>query len=621
MSIGGIVSGAADAAKRAAEAAAKAAAEAAAKAAAEAARKAAEAAKKTTEGAKDAGGKASSVAAEQAKDVFEDAKGAVSGAADKAKDVAGEAVDKAQKVAGAAAGHARGVADRAADVFEDAGDAVGAVGKAVSHAARHPGQVLDKATDVAAAGLDKAGHVVQDAPTADPVQKLENQIAGGLLQTAADVVRDPVETAKTVHEAASINEEVDDLEPGEHVKVGLSAEGDAATVGLKGKGNLEVKRNTEEEGGGYTVSVDGEVGLGLVGKLEGTGVAEVGGSAFLNGGARAEFTFDTAKEAKQAADIIARSALVGAAGAGNPTLAPVTGATANQVLGDPLSDLAGLREDLSAVEVKLSGEAEGSVGVGVDGLDRVATAGAGLGVNAQLSQTARLEFENGQPSTLSVKATWQVGAQGQVEAGLGVPTQGGASGPQAGDARQDGKGRITLPTSASAGASGSFKAELEQSFELPQDFKAGSLLRDPAGTTREVARTANATREAKLTLTDSREASAQALGFGGETGQEIKVELSGNVQDIANSGALERALQGDLGGALQRLEGKVDTQASIQQKTTETDDVNIGFHGGAGGGEVGFSSQRTHLGDQRELTARQLTELYLSQRYAAPLFG
>jgi hypothetical protein len=663
MGIGGIVSGAADAARKAAEAAkraAEAAARAAAKRAAEAAKKAAEAAKKA---AAEKAQKVSSAAADRARDVFEGAKSAVSGAASKAKDVAGSAVNKAQKVAGgavdkaqevaggavdkaqkvaggavdkaqkvaggavdkaqevaggaveraqeaagAAVNKVRGAADRAADVFEDARDVAGAVGRAASHAVRHPGQVLDKATDVAAAGLDKAGEAIQNAPTTDPVSRLKNQVVGGLLQTGADVVRDPVETARAVKDAASINKQVDDLGRGEQVKVELNAEGDVSGVGLKGKGELAVSRNAEGQEDGYTVSVNGELGVGVVGKLGGTGAAKVGGSAFLNGGAKVEFQFDTAEEARRAADIIARSAAVGAAGAATPALAPVTGAAANRVLGDPLSELAGLSKNLSAVELKLSGEAEGGVSLGVDGLEGAATAGANAGINGELGQTARIEFENGRASKLSVKQTWQVGAGAGIEAGLGLPE--GAQG-----------GSLELPTNASAGASRSFSAEFEQSFELPQDFQVSSLLRDPVGATRELTQTARATHEGKLTLTDSSQAHAQGLGRGGNMGSEVQVELSGNVQELANSGALGSAIRGDFGQALRQTEGKLDAQASIQEKTTSTRGASIGYHAGAAGGEVGIQSERTHLGEERELTASELAELYLQQRYATPLMG
>jgi hypothetical protein len=642
MGIGGIVSGVVNAGKAAAEKAAEAAeaakraAEAAAEAAAKkAAEEAAKAADKVSDGAKKVGDKVSSVAAEQARDVFEGAKDAVSGAADKAKDAAGTVADKAEdvaegtadkakEVASGAANQVKGAADRAVDVFEDAGDKVQDVAAA---GAKTTGKVLDKATDVAAAGLDKAGQAIQNAPTSDPLQKIGNQIVGGALQTGADVVRDPVETAKAVKDAASINKQVDDLKPGEHVKTELSAEGDVSGIGLKGKGELEVKRDSKEEGDGYTVSVNGELGAGLVGKLGGTGAAEVGGSAFLNAGAKAEFKFKTAEEAKRATDIIAKATLAGAAGAATP-LGPVAGAAANKVLGDPMSDLAGLRDNLSAVEVKLNAEAQGSIGVGANGLEGAATASAKAGINGSLGQTARLEFKDGQPSKLSVKQTWQVGAEANGELGLDAPvgkSQGSGQSPGAASGTQGQQGEegsaFDLPTEVFAGAKGSFKAEFEQSFELPKDFDAKKLLTDPAGTTREIAEKARDTQEAKLTLTDSREGSAKALGLGGSAGQEVKVELKGKVKDIAESGAFQSAVEGDFGQAYRQLEGKVDAKATVQEKTTDVNDVSLGFHAGAGGGEAGIKNERTHLGEKKELTAAQLAELYQRQLLPISMIG
>jgi len=633
MGIGGIVSGAANAAKAAAEqaAAAAAAAKKAAEAAAEAAaKKAAEAAGNATEGVGEAGKKVSSVATEQARDVYEGAKDAAgnvtdkvkdtassvadkakdtaSNVVDKAEDVATDTADKAKDVASGAASQLKSAADRGADFFEDVGDKAQDVAAA---GVKKTGQVLDKATDVAAAGMDTAGKALQNAPTTDPVAKIGNQIAGGLLRTGADVVRDPVKMANAVKDTANVNKQVDELKPGEHVKTEISAEGNVSGLGLKGKGDLEVKRNTAEEGGGYTVSVNGELGGGVVGKLKGTGVAEVGGSAMITGGAKAEFKFETAAEAKKAAEIIAKSALVGASAA-NPPTAPVAGRVTNQVLGDPLSDLAGLSDNLSAIEFKFGGEAQGGVGVGADGLEGVATAGVQAGINGSLTSTARLEFEDGQPSKLSTKATWQVGGEASAEAGFGIPTGKGQGADAAAGAGEEG-GKFDLPTGVFAGAKGSFKAEYEQSVKLPKDFETQQLLKDPQGTTRDVLAKANESQEVKLTLTDSREGSAKALGMGGSTGQEVKVELKGNAKDIRESGALHSAVEGNFGEAYRQLEGKVDAKATVQEKTTDVNDVSIGFHGGVGGAEVGFKGERTHLGEKKELTADQLAELYQQQ--------
>lgn len=586
MGIGGIISGAASKAAGAAAAAA-AAAKAAAEAAAGAAVKATE---KVSEGAQKVGEKVSTFASERARDVYEGAKDGISAATGKAKDVTEDVTDRARQAAGSAANTAQGVVDFSRDVFEDAKDV-----------ARNAGPVLDKGTDLAAAGLDALGETIQNAPAADPISKVGNEVVGGLLQTSADVVRDPVETARAVKDAASLNRQVDSLKPGEHVKVGLSAEGDVSGVGLKGKGELEVKhaKDANGQGDGYTVSVNGELGVGLVGKLGGTGAAEVGGSAFLNGGAKVELKFATAEEAKRAADIIAKSTLVGATAAANPMLAPVTGAAANQVLGNPVSDLKDLGKNLNAVEFKLGIDAEGSGNVGVEGLENAATASAKAGINGSLGQTGRLEFKDGQPTKLAVKQTWQAGGEAGGSLGLGLP--------------KSESGSLSLPTNASAGAKGSFKVEFEQTFELPKDFDAQSLLKDPAGATRQLAQTARATHEGKLTLTDSREAHAKALGVGGRTGSEVKVELKGKVQDLANSGAFESAVQGDFAKAYSQLQSTVQAKATVQDKTTANTDLGIGFHAGAAGGEVGLHSERTHLGQEQQLSPSQLAELYAEQ--------
>jgi hypothetical protein len=614
--VGQAASSAAQAAQRAAEQAAE-AAKKAAEAAAEAAKKAAEeAAQHAAEEASKAAEQAQH-AAERGRDAFEDTKDAVSGAVDKAqdtassaantvKDTASAAVDKAQDTASSAANTVKDTADKAldfsADVFEHAR---GAVGRGASEVAQRTGQALDKATDVAATGLDKAGTAIENAPTGyDPLRKISNQLTGAALHGAADVVRDPVETARAVKDTANLNQEVDTLEPGEQAKVSLEAEGHGAVFGAKGKGTLSVTRNTptdEGRDGGYTVAVDGEVGAGVVGKLGGTGAAEIGGSAYLNAGAKVEFKFDTAEEAKRATNIIAKSALASAAHGANP----VAGMAANQVLGDPMSDLAGLSKNMSALEVQLKADAEGSVGVGLEGSQGVAGANASVGANAELSRTARLELENGQPTKMSLKHTLALGANAGVDAGLGMPKP-----------ADEQSARADLPTNVSASGKGSFKAEFEQSFDLPKDFDTGALLRDPTGTAREVAQTANASQEAKLTLTDSREGSFEALGLGASGGREVKLEMTGNVREIAQSGALSSVAQGDLAGAVRQLDGKVETQATLRNKTTARSGVNLGVHGGVAGAEVGLNSERTQLGEEKELTPDQLVSLY--QQFYAP---
>jgi hypothetical protein len=610
--VGQAASSAAQAAQRAAEKAAEAAkkaAEAAAKAAEEAAQKAAEEASKAAEQAQKA--------AERGRDAFEDTKDAVSGAVDKAKDAVSGAVDKAKDTASAAANKVKDTASAAVDKAKDTASAAANKAKDTASNALDftkdvfedargaVGRGADKATDIAATGLDKAGTAIENAPTGyDPLRKIGNQLTGAALHGAADVVRDPVETARAVKDTANLNQEVDTLQPGEQAKVSLEGEGHGAVFGAKGKGTLSVTRNEPTEDGkdgGYTVAVDGEVGAGVVGKLGGTGAAEIGGSAYLNAGAKVEFKFDTAEEARRATNIIAKSALASAANGA----VPGAGMAANQVLGDPMSDLAGLSKNMSAMEVKLGGEAEGSVGVGLEGLEGLASAGGSVGANAEVSRTARLELENGQPTQMSIKHSLELGANAGVEAGLGTPKP-----------ADEQSARADLPTNVSASGQGSFKAELEQSFDLPKDFDTGSLLRDPTGTAREVAQTANASQEARLTLTDSREGSFEAMGLGASGGREVKLEMTGNVREMARSGALGSVARGDLGEAVRQLDGKVETKATLRNKTTASSGVNLGVHGGVAGAEVGLNSERTHLGEEKELTPDQLVSLY--QQFYAP---
>ncbi|ATB50823.1 hypothetical protein [Corallococcus macrosporus] len=651
MGIGKLIGGAADAAKRAAEAAAKRAAEAARRAAEAAARKAAEAAEAAAAKAAEAKEKVSNVAQERTRDVFEGAKDkaadAVGGVAnatrnavedtkDKVGQVAGGVVnttrnavedtkDKVGQVAGGVVNTTRnvveGTKDRvqdaagnvrnaAGDVFEAGQRTLSATGTAAAvtanglgnvlqDAAQRAGPVLDKATDIAADGLDHAGRAIQDAPTLNPLQGIGNDIIGGALQGAADVVRDPVDTARAIGDAVNLNRQVDQLKPGESTSISLYAEANGATLAGKVKGTLGVSRS-EEEGGGYTVSVTGEVGAGVAAKLGAKGAADVGAEAFGTAGATVEFQFDTAEEAKRATRIIAASTATAGAAASNPVL----GAGVNQVLGDPMSDLAGLTENMSAVEFKLGAEASVNAELGMKGLPEVLSAGAGAGAGVNQSTTARIELENGKPQKLTLKQSLEINGNASASAGVGIPG-----------------GDVSLPTNASAGVSGSLGVELEQSVELPEGFNPADFLRDPKGTARELGASVRDTHEAKLTLTDSRQANASALGLGGATGREVKAEISGNINDIATSGAFGSIARGDVGQALEQLKDKVDIKATVQDKHKVTGDLGVGIHAGVGGGEVGLSTERTYAGEEQDLTAAQLAELYLTQRWSAGIPG
>lgn len=129
------------------------------------------------------------------------------------------------------------------------------------------------------------------------------------------------------------------------------------------------------------------------------------------------------------------------------------------------------------------------------------------------------------------------------------------------------------------------------------------------------------THEAKLTLTDSRQANASALGLGGATGREVKAEISGNINDIATSGAFGSIARGDVGQALDQLKDKVEIKATVQDKHKVTGDFGVGVHAGVGGGEVGLSTERTYVGEEQDLNAAQLAELYLTQRWSAGIPG
>ncbi|QDE94806.1 hypothetical protein [Myxococcus xanthus] len=563
MGIGGIIGGAADAARRAAEAA-KRAAEAAAKKAAEAAATATKAKEQIEP-----------VAKKHTQDVFE--RHAAPG--DGGRDVKQQ--DR----------------DTVGDFFEDLRTKAG---DALKDTAQKVGEELDQATDVVANGLDQLGQAIQGAPARNPLQDFAQDLVGGALQGAAGVVRDSAKTVGAVKDALDFNTQMEQLKPGESISVGLNAEADIYAVGITGKGDLTVSRS-DEAGGGYTVSASGDVGAGIVGKMGGKGAADASASAFGTAGAKVEYQFDTLEEAQHAAGLIAATAAVSGASGSNPLL----GLGLNVVLGDPRSELAGLRDKVSAVEFELGAEGNIAGDLGMKGLQDVLGAGASAGVDLNQATTARIEMEGGKPTSLTLTQSQEVSANAGASVGLGVPSQG------------KGGASASLPTNASAGAEGSLKVELEQSIDLTENFNLDDFLRDPKSAAHELGQTVLQASEAKLTLTDSRQGTAQALGLGGSAGREVNVEITGNLQDIANSGAFTSIANGDVGQAVTQLGDKVDIKATVQDKTTVNGDIGVGVHAGVVGAEVGVTTERTTVGEEHELTAAQLVELYLTQRWSA----
>ncbi|WP_342375536.1 hypothetical protein NVS55_30150 [Myxococcus stipitatus] len=566
MGIGGIIGGAAEAARRAVEAA-KVAAEAAAKKAAEAVTATATATKSQEP--------LEPVAKKHTQDVFE---------RHEAPGVGGRDVKQQDR-------------DIVGDFFEDlrtqAGDAL-----------KEAAQSVGKATDVVATGLDQLGQAIQGAPARNPLQDFAQDVVGGALQGAAGAVRDSAKTVGAVKDALDFNTQMEQLKPGESISVGLNAEAEVYAVGITGKGDLSVSRS-DEPGGGYTVSVSGEVGAGIAGKMGGKGAAEGSANAFGTAGAKVEYQFDTLEEAQHAAGLIAASAAVSGVSGNNPLL----GLGLNVALGDPRAELEGLRDKVSAVEFELGVEGGLAGDLGMKGLQEVLGAGASMGVDVNQSTTARIEMEGGKPTSLTLTQSQEVAANVGANVGLGVPSQG------------KGGASASLPTNASAGADGSLKVELEQSIDLTADFNLDEFMRDPKGSAHELGQSVLQASEAKVSLTDSRQGTAQALGLGGSTGREVNVEITGNLQDIADSGAFTSIANGDVGQAVTQLGGKVDIKATVQDKTTVNGDIGVGVHAGVVGAEVGVTTERTTVGKEQELTPAQLVELYLTQRWSAGVAG
>ena len=248
----------------------------------------------------------------------------------------------------------------------------------VGHLASAPaGFVLDRTRDF----IDVAKDVAHVSP-ADVGKALQTAAQtglklGGFLQNEARKIM-----RHAMDKGLQIGKQVDKLGVGDSYKLG----GDFSLgigVGGGASGGIEIERTAK----GFTVSgeMKADVGLGL----------SFDASAGVGG--RAEFKFKTAKEAKQAALILAGTA---AAVAGPPPLRPALMPSGKEI------DF--LKSHLSAVELSASASAKVDAKLGAGPAELGGAAGAAV------TGHYRVEFEGGKPAALVYKGELSGSAKADV---------------------------------------------------------------------------------------------------------------------------------------------------------------------------------------------------------------
>lgn len=338
--------------------------------------------------------------------------------------------------------------------------------------------------------------------------------------------------------AVDYKQNIDQLGEGDKYKLGVGASGSVEGIKVYGKGSIEV----EKKDGGYVVSVDGELGGGIYGEVGGKLGAKMNaeGSATLGLGGKVEMKFATAEDAKKATEILLKQAASSAASSQQGALA-IPGMIAGQAIKPSQEELQFLAKNVSAVEVRgnVAGELAATLGV-------KNVAGINGGLKAKEEVAARIEFTN--PPSVSIKTT--LSGEASLSAGLRIT-----------DGKKNAEGRDVGDSGGLPGAGGKIevKGSIEQKFTLPGNFDSARLLSDPGGYVKEVASQTVKSEQDKITL--EMDASGGVLGTSG--GAKTEVSFTANAEDLRNTPFFEKAMKGDLNGALTSVGDKVQVEAKV----------------------------------------------------------
>ncbi len=425
-------------------------------------------------------------------------------------------------------------------------------------------RLLNGAQDGVDAGQDALDLHNQVQETAGGIAE---GVAHGVVGLGRQVAEDPVGTTQDIIEFArdtvdllAIEENIEDLGPGDSYSLDASLDGSVYGIAGRLEGSQTITKN---EDGSFTLAVTGQAGLGLMSRSGTTGAGTLTADAYANHSGTVEFTFDSAEETAEAARTF---------------LGPVGGAVSGALDGGLDGALEGatpdydsLLENISAVEISpsISGGILAEVGFGQRGgssgteesgasAEPKSILGISAGISGEASVGARIEFPDDGPPKLIVSQSIDVSVADSASIpGLKANLSGGAS--------------VTV----------------EESFELPEGFSIGDAISDPLTAAQEIASSARRTGEVSVTL------SGHVAGGVKSKGGELEAELrfTGGVDEVLDSGAIEDAVQGRFGKAFAALEEITEVEASLTPVTTDT--TGVSYQGGDGVDSVGVSFSST----------------------------
>ncbi|MBI2566997.1 MAG: hypothetical protein HYV63_08215 [Candidatus Schekmanbacteria bacterium] len=437
------------------------------------------------------------------------------------------------------------VGEAAAEAGKAIGDGVEKAGKAVEEGVREAGKAIQK-------GVEDAGKAVEEG-----VREAGKAIEKGIEETGKALEEGAKEAGKAIEKGAedagkAVEEALDKSGVLEGSKIDKLGRGDKCTktiepeygigpVKLGGKLTVETQRTNDDK---YVVSVDTE-GSGAIG---GGGSVEAEGGGKL--GAKTEYTFNSAAEAKRAEGIITAQ----------------MAKSSQHVLRAAETETQKEKEDREWLDKhRTATETRWAAGGKVEGSS--ASGGARGEVSGEYERTERIEYKNGEPTSVTFKTK----AKAEGKAGMG----GG---------KADVKG-VEVDVDSREGVQGSATVEVEKKVNWQK------------GMTIEQARAAAEKMEtSKVTVTTD----TKRFEGGDEKGTETKYEFETKGKSVD---AAEIARRVATGGPDEFYKG---LPKGTEVEVTETDYKTYGarFKGSVGGLDVkigtGFSSQRQDYDTEHE---------------------
>ena len=354
----------------------------------------------------------------------------------------------------------------------------------------------------------RAEGLVEKASTRNFAQRAMDKLSDG----ASSIGRALKGYTQGVAKAVDYEKNIDALGDEDSYTLGVEAFLMALGATVEGAASIEVERKD----GKYTVAMEGEAAAGVFVDF-GINIFGVGAEAFasatLGRGMKYELQFDSAADAKKAVGLM---------------LSRVGKKATGRELSDDEKDL--FKKNLGAVELSGSAAVNGWAMLNLPSIFAVIS-------EASIKGTQTIRIELGERPALVLSE--ELSSEGNT--GLHAATKGEVLAHQ-------GLGTVK----------GEAKAQLERRIELDQRPD----LTDPVQTLKTLKKEVDRSR-AKHAVNLSYEGHGGVMGSGG--GFSLELALSSDIDALQKSGAITRALKGDLQGALEKVPTSTEIEGTFQR--------------------------------------------------------